>query len=113
MRVLTKTIKKSELQNSEFLYNGEMVKGVVDVEKGLLAVDGEMHADIEQYLLAHGSKQYDLWGINLYFDEEDEDDFIEFDSMINIRPAQNNRTRSVESPEIQDKIKEVVHQWVK
>ena len=86
-----------------------MVKGVVDVEKGLLAIDAEMHADLEQYLLANGSDQFDLWGINLYFDG----DLVEFDSMINIRPSQGNRSRDVEDAATRQKILAIVDKWVK
>ncbi|MCU0242260.1 MAG: DUF5674 family protein [Vicinamibacteria bacterium] len=74
---------------------GDMVKGVVDIERGIVAVDEEMHADLEAMLLAAGSRQTDLWGINLYPDLP-EDEWIEFDSLINIRPGQGNRSRSVE-----------------
>ena len=86
----------------------EMVKGVVDVEKGLLAIDAELHADLEKLLLDNGSDQFDLWGINLYFDGE----LVEFDSMINIRPTQGNRSRSVENKKTQRQILEIVNHWV-
>ena len=112
MKIIDKPIKKSDLANSEYLYNHEMVKAVVDVSKGLIGIDAEMHADIEQYFLENGSNQYDLWGINLYFEDDDED-CIEFDSMINIRPSQNNSSRSVENPETRAKIKEIVVKWIK
>ena len=86
----------------------EMVKGVVDVEKGLLAIDAELHADLEKLLLDNSSDQFDLWGINLYFDG----DLVEFDSMINIRPTQGNRSRSVEDEKTQRQILEIVNHWV-
>ncbi|MBI5135344.1 hypothetical protein HZA86_03890 [Candidatus Uhrbacteria bacterium] len=86
---------------------GDLVKAVVDIEKGIMAIGGELHADEEALLLEHGSRQKDLWGINLYPDKTG-DDFIEFDSMINIRPSQNNRSRGVEDPEIQRKVIRVV-----
>ena len=109
MRILDEQIKRSELKNSRFVMGGEMVKGVVDVEKELLAIDAEMHADLEQSLLENGSDQFDLWGINLYFDG----DLVEFDSMINIRPTQGNRSRGVENTSTQQKILAVVDKWVK
>lgn len=112
MKILEEATQKSDLKNSENLLNGEMVKAVVDVKKELLAVDAEMHADLEQLLLENGSNQDDLWGINLWLDEEG-DDFIEFDSMINIRPRQGNRSRDVESLETREKIKQVVAKWIK
>ncbi len=78
----------------------------------LIAIDAEMRSDLEALLLENGSEQESLWGINFYPGIED-DDFIEFDSMINLRPRQGNRTRSVDSPEIRKKIIDVVNKWVK
>lgn len=75
---------------------GELVKAVVDVERRTMVVDAGLHVDEEQFLLESGSQQNSLWGINLYPDSFGDDDFVEFDSMINIRPAQGNRSRSVE-----------------
>lgn len=89
-----------------------MVKGVVDVEKGILCLDAELHADIESFLLEQGSKQDNLWGINIY-PEIEGDDFLEFDSLINIRPRQNNRSRGVEDIKIQQQIKEIVNNKIK
>jgi hypothetical protein len=90
---------------------GDMVKAVVDVEKGIMAVDGELHADEEELLLVHGSKQADLWGINLYPDAGI-GDWIEFDSMINLRPSQGNRSRGVEDPQVRQRIVEIVSRLV-
>lgn len=88
---------------------GDMVKAVVDVESGSIAVGCELHVDAEQFLLEKGSKQANLWGINLYPDAfGQEDRFVEFDSMINLRPGQGNRSRSVEDAEIRTKIFEIV-----
>ena len=112
MKILGNSIKKNDLlKNSEVVFDECMVKGVVDVDKGLLAIDAQLHADLEQLFLENGSLQDSLWGINLYPEDEGED-FIEFDSMINIRPRQNNRTRGVENPETRQKITEVVQRWI-
>ncbi len=88
-----------------------MVKGVVDVERGLLAIDADLHADLERMLLEDGSRQDDVWGINLWF-EDDGEDFVEFDSMINVRPRQGNRSRSVEDPALCQQITEIVQKWI-
>lgn len=90
----------------------DMIKGVVDIKRGLLAIDAELHSDLEALLLESGSRQEDLWGINLY-PELDGEDFLEFDSLINIRPQQGNRSRSVEDPATQEKVREVVFKWIK
>ncbi len=86
---------------------GDMVKGVVDVSRNVLAIGGELHSDEEAVLLDDGSHQEDLWGINLYPVEAGAD-FIEFDSMINVRPARGNRSRSVDDPELRERIRGVV-----
>lgn len=114
MQILKTPISKRSLaEESVNFIDEDTIKGAVDVERELLAVDSPMHYDCEQLLLENGSRQEDIWGINLYLDSNDIDDLVEFDSMINIRPAQGNRSRSVESPEIQAKIKAVVSKWLK
>ena len=113
MRIIDKPISKQELINTSSNFIDEhAIKAVVDIAKGLIAVDSPMHYDCEQLLLENGSKQTDLWGINLYLDEESIDDLVEFDSMINLRPAQGNRSRSVENPNTQAQIKKVVKAWI-
>ncbi len=91
---------------------GDMVKVVIDVERCIMAVGAELHVDEEQVLLQHGSNQENVWGINLYPDVVG-DSWIEFDSMVNIRPRQNNRTRAIQDPIIQQKIIAAVHALVK
>jgi len=88
-----------------------MVKAVMDVEKGVMAIGGELHADEEAFLLERDSKQENLWGINLY-PERDFTEMIEFDSMINIRPRQNNRSRDVEDPTVRDQIIKITRKLV-
>jgi hypothetical protein len=86
---------------------GNMVKAVVDIEREVIALDGELHSDLESLLLQDGSRPQDLWGINLY-PELQGDDFVEFDSMINLRPAQGNRSRGVEDPGTRGQIIHIV-----
>ena len=87
---------------------GDLVKAAVDVSRGLLAVDAGMHSDLEALLLDAGSRQGDIWGINLYPGEFGTAGFLEFDSMINLRPSQGNWTRSVDDPEVRASIEELV-----
>jgi hypothetical protein len=94
-----------EIASEEF---GDLVKAVVDIGLNILAIGGELHADEEVLLIEkEGSKREHLWGINLYPKKAGED-WIEFDSMINIKPTFGNRSRSVEDKTIQQKIKEIV-----
>jgi hypothetical protein len=90
---------------------GNFVKAVVDVDREIMAVDAELHADEEACLLEDGSKQEDIWGINLYPDLEG-DDFIEFDSMINLRPAFGNMSRDVDDPKTRERITNIVMKLV-
>lgn len=87
---------------------GSLVKADVDVVRDILLVDMDMHADGEAWLLEDGSNQEDLWGINLHPDKYGTDDFIEFDSMINIRPRQKNPSRDVLDASIRERIIKVV-----
>ena len=91
---------------------GDLVKAVVDIEQRAKAIGGGMHADEEAVLIDLGSRQRDLWGINLYPDQYGMAGWIEFDSMINLRPAQGNRTRSIDANEIRDRIIQTVSQLV-
>jgi hypothetical protein len=96
-------VARQELETFAKQRFGDMVKGVIDIESGVLALGGELHADEESVLLCSGSKQDDLWGINIYLDGAFPNN-IEFDSIINIRPSQNNRSRFVEDANIREKI---------
>ena len=112
MKLVEEKISNEELKEmSEKMFDG-LVKAVVDIEKEIMVVDAEMHADQEEFLLQNGSEQKDLWGINFYPEEAGSEDWLEFDSMINLRPSQNNRSRSVESEETRNKIIEVVEKLV-
>lgn len=90
---------------------GDLVKAVVDVKRKLMAVDAELLSDQEEHLLNHGSHQEDLWGINLYPAIEGED-WLEFDSMINVRPVQGNSSRGVDDPRIRALVREIVGELV-
>jgi hypothetical protein len=105
-------ITLSELNDMAASMYGDMVKAVVDVERGILVVDSELHVDQEQVLLEQGSNQKDLWGINIYPQKYGSDGFIEFDSMINIRPRQQNMSRGVENEEIKKCIIDLVSRKV-
>ena len=108
MKIILHPIKHSELNDMLPGFFGDMIKAVVDVKQGIIGLDAELHADIEKELLSQGSMQADLWEINLY-PEMDGDDFIEFDSLINIRPYQGNRSRDVQDPAVRKQIVDIVN----
>lgn len=107
IQLITQPITRAELKKIAEGRFGDMVKAVVDLEKNIMAIGGEMHADEEVFLIEQGSEQKNLWGINIYPERDSADD-VEFDSMINIRPRQGNRSRSVESEDTQNEIKKLV-----
>jgi len=108
MKFIDSKISKSSLAEIAKERFGDMVKAVVDIELKIMVVGGELHADEEAMLLERDCKQENLWGINIYV-EKTGDEMIEFDSMINIRPRQNNRSRDVLDPAIREKIKIIVN----
>jgi hypothetical protein len=105
-------VKLKDLKQMAKKIFGGLVKAVVDVDKEIMVIDGEMHADQEKYLIDLGSKQENLWGINLYPDFFGQENFIEFDSMINIRPSQKNFSRGVDDEKIREKIIKIVNKLV-
>lgn len=106
IRIIESRIEPLELARLVRLFFEDMVKYVVDVERGVIAVGGEMHADAEEALLASGSRQADLWGAN-YYPGKGPDDCIELTSLINIRPSQGNRSMSVEDPAVRGRVREI------
>lgn len=112
MKIVEKEISLEELkQMSTKMYNS-LVKAVVDIEKEIMVVDAEMHADQEALLLEMGSEQKNYWGINLHPNQYPHNEWINFNSLINFRPLQNNRSKSVEDPKIQKKIRKIVSQLI-
>jgi uncharacterized protein DUF5674 len=84
----------------------DMVKYVADLERGVIAIGGEMHADAEALLLEAGSRQVDLWGAN-YYPGRGSEDCIEFTSLINIRPAAGNRGMELLDPALRARLREI------
>lgn len=104
MMLVTDTITIQELENMSHHMFQKLVKAVVDIEENIMVVDGELHADQELLLLDRGSDQKNLWGINLHPEYFGTENFIEFDSMINLRPSWGNKTCSVDNPEMRKRI---------
>lgn len=107
------TITVTELREMAHKLYGNLVKADIDVAKGIMVVDMDMHADGEAYLLENGSAQQDLWGVNLHPDSFKTDEFIEFDSMINLKPRQGNMSRDVLDADVRAQIAELVNKMVR
>ncbi len=112
MEIIKNQITVEKLKEMSQKMFGNIVKAVVDVEQGIMAVDGELHADEEVLLTENGSKRENVWGINFHPDVVG-DDWVEFDSMINLKPHLGNRTRGVDNEATRKKITEVVNKLVK
>lgn len=112
MKIIETTISLDELKQISEKMFGSLVKAVVDIEQNILIVDAMLHADEEEFLLEQGSLQENLWGINLHPDAFGTSQFVEFDSMINVRPGQGNRSRGVDDYFIQEKIRAIVSKKV-
>ncbi len=111
MKQVTTNISIEELRKMTERMHDQLVKAVVDIDRGVMLVDMEMHSDGEFALLENGSQQENLWGINIH-PFKDKENWIEFDAMINIRPSQGNRSRSVEREQLRSAITSLVHTLV-
>ncbi|MEK7217455.1 MAG: DUF5674 family protein [Patescibacteria group bacterium] len=112
LHIIKQPISHDELKRIASERYGDLVKGAVDIEKGIMVLGGELHIDEALKLIEKfQSKGKDIWGINLY-PEKTGDDMIELDSMINLKPDLGNRSRGVDSLEIQEKIKNIVHKLI-
>ena len=107
IEIIRRPISRARLSSLADAQFGDMVKAVVDMERGVMAIGGELQSDEEAALIEDGSAQANLWGVNLYPAEQGEA-WIDFDSMINVRPSQGNRSRNVEDPVLQGRIRQVV-----
>jgi len=107
IEIIRRPISRARLSSLAEAQFGDMVKAVVDVERRVMSIGGELHSDEEAALIEDGSAQASLWGVNLYPAELGEAS-IEFDSMINVRPSQGNRSRNIEDRVLQDRIRQVV-----
>lgn len=105
MKIYILTSHPSEKQIEEMLQAlGDYIKLAVDVERGIVAGGGGAHADCEKELLVNGSKQEDVWGA----DWNPETEEVSFESLINIRPRQNNRGMVIQDPLLREKISRIV-----
>ncbi|MEE8277198.1 MAG: DUF5674 family protein [Thermoanaerobaculia bacterium] len=104
--LVERRLAAAELRRLIAAHFEDMVKYVVDVQRGVAAVGGELHADEEAVLLEQGSRQDDLWGAN-YYPGKGEADCIEYTSLINIRPARGNRSMVIEDEGVRARVREI------
>ncbi len=111
IKIIDKKITESELREIAKDFYGEMIKGVVDIEREILALGGEYHMDANNKLIENGSRQQNIWGFNWYFDKKRSEE-IEYVSLINIRPKQNNRTMEVQNISLRDRMRTIILRYL-
>jgi len=111
IKIIDKKITESELREIAKDFYGEMVKGVVDIEREIIAMGGEYHMDANMVLIENESKQQNIWGFNWYFDKAG-DERIEYVSLINIRPNQGNRAMEVQDAILRDKMRSIILKYL-
>lgn len=84
------------------------VKVVIDIKKKIMTAGGTRHVDGEQLLLSQGSRQEDLWGGGVDLETK----AVDYDSMINIRPYQNNPSREVLSHDVRKIMDELIKNFI-
>ena len=112
MEIIKDKIEISELKEMAKKMHDSLVKAMVDVEKEIMAVDAGLHADLMEFLIEkENSEPKNIWGINIFPDKSGED-LIEFDSMMNVKPAFGNRTRGIDDESIREKITSIVNKLI-
>ena len=111
IKIIDKKITESELREIAKNFYLDMIKGVVDIKRKILAVGGEYHIDANMILIENGSQQQNLWGFNWYFDRIS-DKRLEYISLINIRPAQGNRAMEVQDASLRDSMHAVIVKYL-
>lgn len=111
MKIIFNTISKEEILEKHNNFFKTVIKAVVDIKKEIIALDAELHADLEGLLLENNSQQENLWGINLYLDKEKKD-WIEYTALINIRPSMGNNGMEVEDKEVKEEIEKIVYKLI-
>lgn len=104
IKIIDRKISEAEVRSFLGKPHSEVVKFVVDLKTGIMALGGEMHADGEAMLLERESKQENLWGAN-YYPNRPKEERIEYVSFINIRPSARNFSMEVMEPALRERIK--------
>ncbi|RLC48135.1 MAG: hypothetical protein DRH57_02740 [Candidatus Cloacimonadota bacterium] len=110
MKIIDSPIKRLEIIKNYNHFFTRVIKAVVDIEREVIALDAELHSDLEAILLDKGSKQKNLWGVNLYLN--DEKNRIEYTALINIRPSLKNPSMEILDERIRKKIQKIIERLI-
>ncbi len=109
--IVDEQIPLSEVKNLAQKSYQTMIKGVVDLRREVIAIGGEWHMDANNTLISDGSMQPDCWGFNIVF-ALPQNEWIEYHSLINIRPAQGNRSQEIQDQKLRDHMKSIINQRI-
>lgn len=112
IKIVEDKISLQELREIAEEFYVTMVKGVIDIEKEIIAFGGEYHADANEVIIESGSRQSDVWGFNIYFNRP-RDSWIEYISLINIRPQAGNMEMEIQDNTVRNKIKTIINSKIK
>ena len=104
MRIIRESVTPEQITEMSEVFGRLLIKLAVDVERGILAGGGELHADCEQVLLKDGSRQEDIWGADWYPNTGE----VGFEALINIRPRQQNYGMEIQDPGLRIQVETVV-----
>lgn len=88
---------------------GTYVKTVIDIEKDICSSGANRHFENEQILLKQSSSQSTLWGGGIDLKSL----AIDNNSMINIRPSDNNNSNEIQEPIIRQKFEDLMKYFFK
>lgn len=111
IRIIKKPITQAEAKEIAKEFYVDMVKGVVDIERGIIALGGEWHMDANMVLVGEGSRQSDVWGFNFHFNKTPEDQ-VEYISLINIRPNEGNYDMIIEDESRRRAMKKIIEKLI-
>ena len=111
IKILDHKIDLEEVKKLADFWYGTMIKGTVDIELGRVALGGDYHIESSEILTNSGSKFENVWGFNIRF-EENSNGVLEFDSMVNIKPNLDNRSRNIINEEVIKKAAEIIHKFI-
>jgi hypothetical protein len=114
IEIVRDQISLDQLREIAKEFYGFMIKGVVDIEEEIAAFGGEYHMDANLFLIDKGSKQPNIWGFNVYFHKKKgEEGWLEYTSLINIRPTEGNVTMEIADPLLKNKINSILQKIIK
>lgn len=111
IKIIKEKITREELQTIAEKMYGTVVKIAVDIEKEIIALDGEWHAECQEALIESGSDAQDIWGANIKI-KAPREDRIEYFALINIKPSVGHQNMEVTDKALKEKIKQVVDRLI-